>query len=230
MNRTIAHIGLACLLTAGTVAAAHAQGAPVGGASGGGALGAPALAVAQQPAPFDTLFLRHEASGSAYEFAIAQLAQQHATRPDVQAYATALVNDHGAYHDALHALAAQKGIILSDALTAQAQARLRRLAATRNAAFDGAFLREALRVNGEDMREFRREASRTTDPDIRAFVARFLPIEQQHEAAARALVRSGRAGSRMPVIKPPPAGATMPVIKPPVTSPMPVIPPPAPAK
>ncbi len=226
MNRTIARIGLACLLTAGTVAAAYAQGAPVGGAPAGGG-----AAIAQQPAPFDILFLRHEAGGNAYEFAIAQLAQQRATRPDVKSYATTLVSDHGAYHDALYALAAHKGVTLSDTLTAQAQARLRHLASTRNAAFDDAFLREAVRVNSEAMRDFRREASRTADPDIRAFVTRFLPVEQQHEAAARGLIGSARAGSRMPVIKPPAAaGANMPVIKPPVTSPMPVIPPPASAK
>ena len=216
MSRTIACFGLASMLILGTVAA-HAQGTPP---------------VTHQAAPYDVLFLRHEATGSAYEAAIAQLAQHRATRPDVQAYATTLANDHGAYNDSLRDLAKQKGVALTDGLTAQGRARLNRLAAVHGPAFDSAFLREALRVNGEDMRAFRSEASRTADPDLRAFVAQYLPTDQKHEAAARALSNGqGTGAGRMPVITPPPsAGANMPVIKPPATSPMPVIRPPAPAK
>ncbi len=192
----------------------------------------PTPPAAQAAAPFDVLFLRNEANRSAYEFAIAQLAAQRATRAPVQAYAATVVNDHAAYNEGLRALAARKGITLPEGLTAQDQARVDRLAAMKGAAFDGAFIREARRVNAEEIRAFRAEASRTADPDLRAFVAQFLPVDQKHEAAARALTR-GRANtdSRMPVIVPPPtAGANMPVIKPPTNSPMPVIPPPPAAK
>ena len=52
--------------------------------------------------------------------------------------------------------------------------RLDSLAGVRGSAFDSAFIREAVRINGEDIRAFRREASRTADPDIRSFVTRFL--------------------------------------------------------
>ena len=38
---------------------------------------------ARPAAPFDQLFLRNEATGSAYELSIAQLAQARATRDDV---------------------------------------------------------------------------------------------------------------------------------------------------
>jgi putative membrane protein len=217
MNRTIARFGLASMLILGT-GAAHAQGTP---------------SITHQAAPYDVLFLRHEATGSAYEIAIAQLAQHQATRPDVQAYATTLVNDHQAYSDSLRELAKLKGVTLPDGLTAQARARLKRLAAVHGPGFDSAFLRESIRVNGEDMRSFRSEASRTADPDLRAFVARFLPTEQQHEATARALSNRQGSGGRMPVITPPPAaGANMPVINPPATAtaPMPVIRPPGTAK
>jgi putative membrane protein len=216
MNRTIARFGLACMLTFGAVAA-HAQSAP---------------SATRQPAPYDVLFLRHEASGNAYERALAELAQRQATRADVKAYADTLVSDHAAYQDSLRTLAAKRGITLSQGLTAQGRARLSRLSALHGAAFDNAFLREALRVNGADLRAFRSEAGRTADPELRAFVEQFLPTDQKHEATARALAGGqGTRGSRMPVIVPPPAaGANMPVIKPPAASPMPVIPPPPTAK
>jgi putative membrane protein len=178
-------------------------------------------------APFDVLFLRHEIRSSAYELEIARLAQQRAVGPDVQAYAGTLVNDHEAYDGALRALATQKGIALPSGLSEQGRAGVDRLAKLSGRAFDQAFISEARRVNGEDLREFRREASRTADPAIRSFVEQYLPMEEKHEAAARALGGTARANNSMPVIRPQ-AGSNMPVIKPPAGAgaSMPVIPPP----
>ena len=100
--------------------------------------------------------------------------------------------------------------------------RLDRLTETRGAAFDKAFIQEAQRLNGEEMRAFRKEASRTADRDIRNFVTRFLEVEEKHEVGARALSKRD-VGSRMPVIEPPRMGESMPVISPPSASAMPVI-------
>jgi putative membrane protein len=182
--------------------------------------GAPAAA------PFDVLFLRHEIRSSTYELEIARLAQQRAVAPDVQAYAGTLVNDHEAYDSALRALGTQKGIALPSGLSEQGRAGVDRLAKLSGRAFDQAFIREARRVNGEALREFRREASRTADPAIRSFVEQFLPVEEKHDAAARALGRTASPSS-MPVIRPQ-TQSNMPVIAPPPTagSSMPVIPPP----
>ena len=88
--------------------------------------------------------------------------------------------------------------------------------------FDTAFIQEARRINGEVIRAFRRQASRTTDPDIRGFVTRFQEVEEKHDAIARRLSERAVA-SRSPVIQPPRTGDTMPVISPPTASKMPVI-------
>ncbi len=178
--------------------------------------------------PYDGLFLRSEARGSSYELAIAQLAQARSRRPDVQAYAMTVVNDHEAYSSALQDLARSKGVSLPSGMTAANRAKLDHLSTLKGAAFDSAFIQEAQRINSIDRRDFRREASRTADPDISAFVTRFLAVEQTHEDGAKALARHAVA-SNMPVIKPPAAGAGMPVIQPPEGGRTPVITPPAPA-
>ena len=98
----------------------------------------------------------------------------------------------------------------------------------RGVGFDSAFVREAVRINGEDIRAFRREASRTADPDIRSFVTRFLEVDEKHEAGARALSERN-VGSSMPLIQPPRTGDTMPVIPPPGASAILVTLPPTPA-
>ena len=186
------------------------------------------LAVVQARAatPPNERFLHSEAQGSTYELAIAQLAQTRAIRPEVRAYAGTLVNDHEAYNDALRDLARSKGVALPSSMTAKSQLQLNRLAAAPGAAFDDAFIREAQRINAADGRGLRREASRTSDPDIRSFVGRFLEVEKKHEAGARALSKHTVA-SRMPVMPPPSMSSNMQVITPPRGGQMPVIPPPA---
>ena len=191
---------------------------------------------AQAAAPFDQLFLRSVAQGSAAELAIARLAQARATRPDVKAYAETLVHDHEAYGAALRDLAAKRGVALPSGLSAQGQAAVDRLARVHGSSFDSAFIAEALRLNAADLRAFHAEAARTSDTDIGAFVAGFLPMDEQHEAGARALEairvarmdqprRQRRLAGPMPVI-PPPSSSAMPVIRPPQSgSNMPVIPP-----
>ena len=175
--------------------------------------------------PFDEQFIRHEAQGSTYELDLARLGQTRATRPDVRAYAATLVNDHEAYNSSLRELAKSKGIGIPPSMAAKDRKRLDRLAGTRGAEFDAAFVREARRVNNEEIRTFRQEAGRTADPDIRSFVERFLEVDEKHAAGARALSERSVA-SRMPVIEPPRTGDTMSVPPPASDSNMPIISPP----
>jgi putative membrane protein len=153
-------------------------------------------------APFDDVFVRYEAQASAYELEFARLGQVRATRPEVRTYAAILINDHEAYNGALRDLAASKGIAVPSGLAAGDQKRLNQLARTRGAAFDTAFVREARRINNENLRAFRKEAARTADPDIHSFVDRFLEVDSKHEAAASALSERVVA-SKAPVIAPP---------------------------
>jgi len=176
-------------------------------------------------APFDDVFVRYEAQSSAYELAFARLGQERAVRPEVRAYAAMLVNDHEAYGDALRHLAESKGIAAPSGLAPSDRKRLDGLARMRGAGFDGAFVREARRINGEAIRAFRKEAGRTADPDIHRFVDRFLEVDQKHAAAARALDEHVLA-STAPVIQPPLTGDTMAVVPPASASSMPMIAPP----
>jgi hypothetical protein len=99
------------------------------------------------------------------------------------------------------------------------------LAKTRGAAFDRAFVREAQRINRDELRAFRNEAGRTADPDIHGFVGRFLEVEAKHEAAANAL-GDHVVASKVRVIEPPQTGDTMAVVPPASGSSMPMIVPP----
>ena len=144
---------------------------------------APALA----GTPFNAQFLRDEALSGVYELRLARLGEARAVRADVRAYASTLVNDHEVYSAALQELGKSKGISLPSSIDRGDEWRLDLLANNHGSRFDSAFLREALRVNGLGVRALRKEASRTTDPEVRIFVARFLKVDAKHEVRAREL-------------------------------------------
>ena len=139
--------------------------------------------------PRDSEYLSHIARGTLYERQIAALALQNSRRDDIRAYATLLIADHDAYTRALVDLAALKGIELPTTMTRDDQVRLNSMTNQTTSVADGSFVEEAIRVNAEDRRLAAEAAARTPDPDVRAFLVRFEPVDAVHERMALTLRR-----------------------------------------
>ena len=176
--------------------------------------------------PQDRAFMRHEIQASTYELDFARLGLARALRPEIRAYAETLINDHTRHNEALRDLARSKNVSLPSTMGRHGKQRLDRLGSTPDSAFDAAFLREARRINGDGVRGFRVEASRTADPEIRAFVLRFLDVDKKHQSLARSLSNI-LVASRAVVIRPPQTGDPIIVVPAPDKSPMPIIQPPS---
>jgi putative membrane protein len=172
---------------------------------------------------YDQVFMRHEMEASAYELDFAGLGHARALRPEMRAYAETLINDHARCNEALRDLARSKDVSLPPAMSRRDRQRLELPASTSDSKFDAAFLREARRINGDSIRAFRVEASRTADPDVRAFVLHFLDIDKKHQSVFRSLsntvlgvvIHPPRTGNPM-LIVPAPNKSQMPIIQPPV--------------
>lgn len=144
---------------------------------------APAWALGED----DKKFLLESSEGAQYELALARLAQQKATRPDVKGYAARLVSDHSTENPALDRLLAAKGVTPSVGIKDEDHMRLNDLSNQTGPAFDGRFVAEAVRINAEDKKSSAKEKSSTRDADIKAFLSRFASIDAEHEKAALAL-------------------------------------------
>ena len=137
----------------------------------------------------DRSFLQHESQGASYELALAQLAAQKATRDDVKSYAQEVIADHDQANAALTQLAQSKGVSLPTGMSSDDQTRLAGLKNLQGQDFDRSFVREAVRVNAEDKRDFSKEAKATHDPEIRAYVKQFSAMDRKHAAGAKQLQR-----------------------------------------
>ena len=128
----------------------------------------------------DKKYLMKTATGSIYELASAKLAVERATKPAVKEYAQKLVDDHETFNQSLQQLAQSKGITLPTEMDAKDTSELSKLQSLNGAAFDREFIKEAVRINNEDINASKTEASRTKDSDIKSFLQQFSSVDKEH--------------------------------------------------
>jgi putative membrane protein len=150
-------------------------------AAGVAALGT--LAIAQTSAnrmTADSSFVTKAAQGGMAEVKLGNLAQQNAMSPDVKNFGETMVADHTKANDELKQIASGKGITVPSDITAKDQATYDRLSKLKGAEFDRAYMRDMVTDHKADVAEFKREADRGADADLKAFAAKTLPTLEHH--------------------------------------------------
>lgn len=135
----------------------------------------------------DSDYLQSDASGAAYELALAKLGAERASRPEVKSFAASMASDHERYNAALLALGKAKGLDLSKEMGTVDEVKLAAIRALSGSLFDKAFLEQAQSINADDIKEAKKEEDATKDPQIKAFIAEFSTMDEKHEGEAKAL-------------------------------------------
>jgi putative membrane protein len=128
----------------------------------------------------DHMFAMKAAQGGMAEVKLGQLATQKASSQDVKSFGQQMVDDHSKAGDELKALASRKGITIPDGLNAKDQATYDKLSKLSGADFDRAYMKDMVADHKTDVGEFRRESTRGTDPDLKAWAAKTLPTLEHH--------------------------------------------------
>lgn len=174
------------LLMAG---AAHAQGTPAAQADKATET---ATAVAEHTDPgvlsgSDKSSLIDVAKGANYELAIAKLAEQRASHPDVKQYAKTVTADHEQLNGALHQIAQRGGVTLPPGMTHEEHGTLTHLETLHGAAFDKAYVGELKRINGKDSSAMKKEIDTTKNTAVKAFLKQMQTADDKHEEMAKKL-------------------------------------------
>ena len=138
----------------------------------------------------DRSFLVKESRGAAYELASAKLAVKKASRGDVKSYAEKLVKDHEMYNAALEKLGKSQGLTLPNEPDPADKAHMQDLERLSGAAFDGLYIKEALRINADDKRDGAKQKADTKSEPIKDFMAKFSDMDAEHEKLAAQLEKS----------------------------------------
>lgn len=137
----------------------------------------------------DATFMTTATRGGLAEVQMGQLAQRNGGSAAVRRYGERMAADHGRANREMLALAQRKQITPPETMGAEHQAIRDRLAGLRGAAFDRAYAQAMVEDHQEDLRLYREEAANGTDPDVRGFAQRHVPVLEEHPRMAQQLAR-----------------------------------------
>ena len=128
----------------------------------------------------DEEFAMKAAEGGMMEVMMGELAQKNGASQEVKDFGKMMVTDHSKANDELKALAAQKNINLPSTLGNEKQDKYNDLAKKTGKDFDKDYIDLMVKDHEHDIDEFKEEADKGNDPDIKAFAAKTLPTLQHH--------------------------------------------------
>jgi putative membrane protein len=132
----------------------------------------------------DRQFLTKAAEGSMAEIEMGKLAQERGSSEHVKELGKQLAEDHQKSLDQVRTIAESKGMTLPQEVSKKDKAEHDRLSGMSGDAFDRAFLRATQQDHKKDIAEYKRQAERSTDPDVKQYAQSTLPVLERHEQAS----------------------------------------------
>ena len=124
-------------------------------------------------------FMREAAHGGNAEVELGKLATANAQNAEVKSYGQMVVSDHGKANAELKTLAAKKNVTLPTDLGPHAST-VEDLKGLKGAEFDREYVDAMVEDHEKDVAAFQRQADNSSDPDVKAFAAKTLPVLKTH--------------------------------------------------
>lgn len=156
----------------------------------GGCATQPAQAPAAANAPLsaaDAGFMDQAARSGLAQVQAGELAEQRASRADVRAYAGRVVNGVSSANGGLAALAQEKHISIPTTPSGAQQQMLGQLGGLSGDAFDRTYLDQQVSLGQAAVTLYGNEARAGSDPDVKDFASRTLPVVAHDLADAQQL-------------------------------------------
>jgi len=158
--------------------------------------------IAALPSKGDADFIVNAASGAMFEMQLGQLAKTHSRNQRVKNFGNMMIKDHGETGKKLKALAAAKNITLPDSISNRQQKEKERLQKKKGDAFDEAYINMMVDDHKKDIREFEKQATNGTNPDIKSFASDNLKMLHVHLDSAVSIQKL--VSKEVPAPVPPP--------------------------
>ncbi|MGI4020064.1 MAG: DUF4142 domain-containing protein [Janthinobacterium lividum] len=135
----------------------------------------------------DSDFAVKAGNGGMAEVALAQLAQQKATSPDVKSFAAQMITDHTKANEKLMALAKQKNVTLPAAVSNDEQKIMDDLSKKSGKDFDKGYVDAMVEDHDKDVKLFTDASKDLKDADLKAFATTTLPTLKMHQTMIKAI-------------------------------------------
>lgn len=131
-------------------------------------------------------FMKEAAQGGMAEVEMGKLASTKASDPEIKKFGQMMVTEHTAAGNDLKAVAAKKNFKLPTDLGPH-QATLDKLKGLSGADFDKAYVNVMVNDHESDLSAFQKQADNSSDPDVKAFAAKVVPVVKKHLDAIKAI-------------------------------------------
>ncbi|MBF9141525.1 DUF4142 domain-containing protein [Hymenobacter properus] len=129
---------------------------------------------------YDSEFMTKAASGGMLEVELGKQVVARAITPQAKEYAQKMIDDHTKGNAELMALATKKNITLSTTLGDDHQKVLKDVTEEKGVKMDQEYMKEMLKDHQEDVKEYTDASIKASDPDIKAFAAKTVPMLKMH--------------------------------------------------
>lgn len=129
---------------------------------------------------YDAEFLAKAASGGMLEVEMGKQVAARAVTPDAKKFAEQMVADHTKSNAELMDLAKKKNITLPTTLGDDHAKVLKDVVEEKGVKMDQEYMKEMLKDHEEDVKEFTDASIKASDPDIKAFAAKNVPVLKMH--------------------------------------------------
>ena len=143
----------------------------------------------------DRRFMLTAAQDGMAEVQLGKLAAEKGASEEVKKFGQKMVDDHGKANDKLKQLATSKGVNLPTALDRGHQRDLEKMSKLSGAAFDREYMKHMVSDHENDVGDFKAQASKAKDPDLKGFAASTLPTLEQHLTLAQSTEKVANAKS-----------------------------------
>ena len=184
----------ACIAGIASITFAAVVGAqtPATGTNRMGSNNATAKATAESISSGDRKFMEKAAQGGIAEVELCKLATRKAASPEVKQFGQRMVDDHSKANDKLKSLATAKGVNLPTGLDRSTRREMDKLSKLSGAEFDREYMKHMVSDHKKDVSEFKSEAKKAKDADVKDFAATTLPTLEEHLQLAQSAEQSAK--------------------------------------
>jgi len=139
----------------------------------------------------DKAFLKFAAEANMTEAHIGKVAEDQSSNSAVKDFGQKLVQDHTKAYDELTAVANKTGENIPKGIDIARNRAAEEVTREKGANFDRRFARYEVQDHQKAIAEFKREAEKGADPDVKAYAEKMIPELEQHLHEAQQLEKSG---------------------------------------
>lgn len=138
----------------------------------------------------DKSFVKKAAEGGLAEVRLGELAQQKSNSQDVKEFAQKMVNDHTQLNSQMQPIAQQMGVSSPKEISKKDKKEIAKMENLSGQQFDEAYIKYMVKDHKKDLSEFKDEASRTQNPQLKNAAQQGAQVIDQHLQLAEQLAKN----------------------------------------